>query len=78
MNNSIVTNLKKITTRLMLFVSTFLISMVTFAQETKAVDININTKGDGNFFANPIVWVVGGAVFILLLVALMRSNNKNV
>jgi len=78
MNNSIVTTLRKISTRVALFLSTLLMSIVSFAQETKAVDINVNTKGDGNFFANPIVWVVGGAVFILLLVALMRSNNKNV
>ena len=77
MNNSIVTTLRKISTRVALFLSTLLMSIVTFAQETKAVDINVNTKGNSNFFANPIVWVVGGAVFILLLVALMRSNNKN-
>ena len=77
MNNSIVTRLRKTVTRISLFVSLLLMSVVSFAQDTKAVDVNINTKGDGNFFSNPIVWVVGGAVFILLLVALIRGNNKN-
>ena len=76
MNNSIVTNLKKASTRIALFVSTLLLSVMTFAQETKTVDVSINKGSDGNFFANPIVWIVGGAVFILLLVALLR-NNKN-
>lgn len=53
-------------------------SAVTFAQDdAKKVDVNINAKSDGNFFSNPVVWVIGGAVFILLLVALMRSNNKS-
>ena len=77
MNNSIVTRLRKTGTRISLFVSLLLMSIASFAQDTKAVDVNINTKGDGNFFSNPIVWVIGGAVFILLLVALLRSNNKN-
>jgi len=77
MNNSIVTTLQKAGNRIMLFLSVLLVSIAGFAQDTKSVDVNINAKNDGNFFSNPIVWVVGGAVFILLLVALMRSNNKS-
>lgn len=47
-----------------------------FAQdETKKVDVDINTKGS-NWYASPWVWVVGAAVFILLLVALTRSGNR--
>ena len=77
MNNSIVTILRKAGNRIALFLSVLLISIAGFAQDTKTVDINVNSKGDGNFFSNPIVWVVGGAVFILLLVALLRSNRNN-
>ncbi|HEV7331571.1 MAG TPA: hypothetical protein VGN63_11075 [Flavisolibacter sp.] len=36
------------------------------------VDINKGGEGGAGFFANPVVWVVGAAVFILLLVALLR------
>jgi uncharacterized membrane protein YdcZ (DUF606 family) len=43
-------------------------------------DINIDIKKSGDtsagFFANPVVWVVGAAVFILLLVALLRRPRN--
>lgn len=53
-----------------------LLSIFTFAQDSK-VDININKGGNsGNFFASPWVWVIGGALFILLLVALMRGGGN--
>lgn len=54
-----------------------LASILTFAQD-KNVDIDINAKnpGNGNFFASPWVWVIGGALFILLLVALMRGGGN--
>lgn len=52
------------------------LSLQTFAQE-KGLDINVDIdKGEDNFFAKPWVWVVGGAVFILLLVALLRGGGK--
>ena len=43
------------------------------------VDIDVDKGADaGNFFMQPWVWIVAGAIFILLLVALMRgSGNKN-
>ena len=53
-----------------------LLSVLAFAQdgETKSVDININRND--NWYSSPFVWVVGAAVFILLLVALTRSNRR--
>ncbi len=77
MNNSIVTISKQVINRIVFFFTALIVSVAGFAQETKAVDVNINAKSDSNFFANPIVWVVGGAIFILLLVALLRSGNRN-
>ena len=45
--------------------------------ETKNVNIDINTDGgSGNWYASPWVWVVGAAVFILLLVALTRGGRR--
>ena len=60
----------------LLFTSMFF-TMVALAQDTKKLDIDINTKSeDSGFFMQPWVWVVGGAVFILLLIALLRGNSN--
>lgn len=54
------------------------ICVLTFAQEGDAakVDVNINSNDGGNWYASPWVWVVGAAVFILLLVALTRGSGR--
>ncbi len=53
------------------------ISLQTFAQE-KGVDIDINVgKKEDMWYKQPWVWVVGGAVFILLLVAILRGGKKS-
>jgi hypothetical protein len=58
-----------------LLLLSFLTSLASFAQEKKAdIDVDINTKGD-NWYAQPWVWVIGAAVFILLLVALLRGGR---
>ena len=55
----------------------FLAVLNAIAQETKKVDVDINAGGDGgNWYASPWVWVVGAAVFILLLVALTRGGGR--
>lgn len=59
-----------------LFFMTLFISMISFAQDKKEVDINVNTKGD-NWYGQPWVWVVGAAVFIIVIVALLRGNNRS-
>jgi len=76
MNKIIVTAAHKIMRSVLFVASMLMLTISSFAQDTKAVDVNINAKSDGGFFTNPIVWVIGGAVFILLLVALMRNNSK--
>ena len=63
---------------LLIFV-TALYSVLVMAQGesgTKSVDVNINTDKSGNWYASPWVWVVGAAVFILLLVALSRGGRR--
>ena len=54
-----------------------LCSTLVLAQDDKKIDVNINTKSDGNWYASPWVWVVGAAVFILLLVALTRGGRRD-
>jgi cell division protein FtsW (lipid II flippase) len=61
--------------RFLSFILFTVFSIVTFAQE-KGPDIDISVKKESEWYQNPIVWVIGGAVFILLLVALLRSGEK--
>jgi len=51
------------------------LSVITFAQD-KGIDVDINVKKEQAWYQNPVVWVIGGAVFILLLVALLRGGEK--
>ena len=50
-------------------------SVLAFAQD-KGIDIDINVKKEQAWYQNPVVWVIGGAVFVLLLVALLRGGEK--
>jgi hypothetical protein len=51
-------------------------SFQSWAQDKKLdVDINVNKK-DSNWYQQPWVWIVGGAVFIIILVALLRGGGK--
>jgi hypothetical protein len=38
--------------------------------------VNIKVDTGDAWYSNPIVWVIGAAVFILLLVALMRGGGS--
>ncbi|MEI6949397.1 hypothetical protein V9K67_19580 [Paraflavisolibacter sp. H34] len=56
-----------------------IMNALAFAQdgETKKVDVNINTGGGGgSVWGAPWLWVIGAAVFILLLVALTRGTRR--
>ena len=58
-----------------LILSAFL-SIQLWAQDKGVdVDINVNKKGS-DWYQQPWVWIVGGAVFIIILVALLRGGGK--
>lgn len=57
------------------FFTLLFLQTVAFAQDKK-VDVNITTDKGGDWYAQPWVWIVGGAVFLLLLVALLRGNSN--
>jgi hypothetical protein len=71
--------MKKIISRSWLRLTTTLLSsflsLLSFAQD-KGIDVDINVKKESAWYQNPVVWVIGGAVFILLLVALLRGGEK--
>lgn len=61
--------------RLLLVLMAMVFNVIAFAQD-KSVDINITTEKKTNFWGSPWVWVIGAAVFILLLVAILRGGSR--
>jgi len=62
--------------KLFLLLLTLCTAVTGFAQDKKLdVDINLN-KDNQQWYTQPWVWIVGGAIFILLLVALLKSGRK--
>ena len=71
--------IKKLTHNFKGFIVLLMLSLLqtaVWAQEGGAdIDVKV-TKESSNWYAQPWVWIVGGAVFLLLLVALMRGNSN--
>ena len=62
-----------------LTILTVVVNMMLLAQE-KSTDVNVDinkNSGDANWYASPWVWVLGAAVFIILLVALTRGGGRS-
>lgn len=60
----------------MFFLTATLLAFQTWAQDKK-VDVNIGVdKGSSDWYQQPWVWIVGGAVFIIILVALLKGSGK--
>lgn len=51
------------------------LSILAFAQD-KGIDVDVSLKKESAWYQNPVVWIIGGAVFILLLVALLRGGER--
>ncbi len=67
--------IKQVYTKLMLAIMLSLTSALAFAQE-KGIDVDINVKKESEWYQQPWVWIVGAAVFILLLVAILRKGTS--
>ena len=53
-----------------------LATIVAFAQE-KGVDVDIDVnKKDSNWYQQPWVWVIGAAVFIIILAAVLKGGGS--
>jgi len=69
--------MKSIATKIAFLFLGLYASVLAIAQDTKKVDVNIGVdKGNNNWYTQPWVWVVGIAVFILIIVALTRGNSR--
>jgi len=75
MLKSKIIQLKQAYTKLVLAIMLSLTSALAFAQD-KGVDVDINVKKESEWYQQPWIWVVGAAVFILLLVAILRSGTS--
>ncbi|WP_296704924.1 hypothetical protein [Algoriphagus sp.] len=63
----------KYTQNLFLFTLAMLSSLATYAQDGGLnIDVNI---GEPEWYQQTWVWVVGAAVFVLILVALLRKKK---
>jgi len=55
---------------------TFLVSIATFAQN-KGLDINVKIGAESSpWYQETWVWAAGAAIFVLILVAILKNNSK--
>ncbi len=68
------TSLQKLSLLLLALCTGFL----SFAQEKKVdVDIDVHRGSSASeWINNPVIWVAGGAVFLLILIAILRGGRK--
>jgi hypothetical protein len=75
------TSIAKFVNRLTLMIMSLFISVYSFAQEEGSrVNIDVTrteTTTTSNWYANPWVWIVGAAIFILLFAAIIRGNRTD-
>jgi len=62
---------------LLLLLAVSFYQTILFAQDTTKTKITTTSTVTNEWYTEPWVWVVGGVVFILLLVALIRGNSSN-
>jgi len=59
-----------------LIIAVFFFQGLAWAQDKKVdVDINVGKK-ESDWYQQPWVWVVGGAIFLLILVGLLKGGEK--
>ena len=60
-----------------LTITSLFTSILAFAQD-KGLDVNVDiNKGGSQWYAQPWAWIIGAAIFILLLVAIVRGGRTS-
>ena len=71
----------KIIRQLMMVLLFSLMQLALWAQDSTSSSVSVHkettTTTTTNWYAQPWVWIVGGAVFILILIALLRGNSSS-
>lgn len=65
--------LEKYSQNVFLFLLTMFFSVTAFAQDG-GLDIDVNI-GEKEWYQQPWAWVVGAALFVLILVAILRKKK---
>ncbi len=75
------TNIRNSSFKYLAVIALFLSQGLAWAQETtttKTVDVDLDVDkgtGSGEWYLEPWAWVVGAAIFIIIIVALLRGNS---
>lgn len=76
------TNISKASVKYLAIAAFFLSQGLVWAQETtttstttKDVNVDLNVDGGSTWYAQPWVWIVGVAIFIIIIVGLLKSKN---
>lgn len=66
-----------------IFMLTFFFSVITFAQDaTKTPDLDVDvtttesTTTTEEWFSNPVYWVIGAVLLIILIAVVARGNRR--
>jgi len=78
-------NLTNLLTRTQIFILTVFTTILTFAQEDGAADLNVDVNvdkgadamGGDDWMSNPVVWVIGALVLILIIALVARGGGGN-
>ena len=70
-------NVPSVFSKFIALIALCFIQTVAWAQDGGGLDVDVDLDQGGEWYANPIVWVIAGAVFILLLVALLGGGYKD-
>ena len=69
-------NVPSVFSRFLAVIALCFMQAVAWTQD-QGLDVDVDLDKGGDWYANPIVWIIAGAVFILLLVALLRGGSKD-
>lgn len=61
--------------RVLMFITSAMFLVTSSMAQDKGIDIEIGVK-DKEWYQEPWAWIVGAAIFVLLLVAILRGGRK--
>lgn len=66
--------------KLGILILTIFMSALAFAQETTTPTVDVTTTSTKTtteeWFTNPIYWVIGGLIFIIIIAVIVRGNGR--
>jgi hypothetical protein len=54
----------------------YLFASAPVIAQDRDVQLDAPTNSNGSWYASPLVWLVGGAILIGLLLAILKSNRR--